>query len=39
VSVVSFCIEGYFHTMIWLSEYPCVLTISLTVFDQRRLQT
>ena len=31
--------DGYFHRMIWFREYPCVLTISFTFFDQIRLQT
>jgi hypothetical protein len=39
VKVACFCMLGYFHTIIWFSEYPCVDTISLTVEDQTRLQT
>merc|ERR1712224_391572 len=39
VRVATFAMDGYFQRMIWFREYPCVLTISLTFFDQMRLQT
>jgi hypothetical protein len=35
----TFDIDGYFHTMIWFWEYPCVLTSSFTFLHQARLQT
>jgi hypothetical protein len=39
VRVAIFCMLGYFHTITWLREYPCVETISFTFFDHMRLQT
>jgi len=39
VRVATFCILGYFHTMIWFRLYPCVDTISLTLRDYMRLHT
>ena len=39
VRVAIFCMLGYFHTITWLREYPCVDTISFTFFDHMRLQT
>lgn len=39
VRVVTFFIEGYFQTTIALSEYPWVLTSSLTFLLNTRLQT
>jgi hypothetical protein len=39
VSVASFCIVGYFHTMIWFNEYPWVLTIPLQFLLHAKLQT
>jgi hypothetical protein len=39
VRVAALVIDGYFHTMIWFNEYPCVLTISLMDLDHMRLHT
>ncbi len=39
VRVATLCMEGYFHIIIWFSEYPCVLTISFTFLENIRLQT
>ena len=39
MSVCTFCIVGYFHRIIWFSEYPCVLTISFVVFENIKLHT
>jgi len=30
---------GYFQTMIWFWEYPCVLTSSFTFLDHTKLHT
>lgn len=38
-SKLTFDMDGYFHTMIWFWEYPCVLTSSFTFLHQARLQT
>lgn len=35
----TFPIDGYFHTIIWFWEYPCVLTSSFTFLLHERLQT
>lgn len=35
----TFAIDGYFHTIIWFCEYPCVLTSSFTFLLHERLQT
>ena len=35
----TFPIDGYFHTIIWFWEYPCVLTSSFTFLLHARLQT
>lgn len=39
VRVATFPIDGYFHTIIWFWEYPCVLTSSFTFLLHARLQT
>lgn len=39
VKVAIFCMVGYFHTITWLREYPCVDTISFTFFDHIKLHT
>jgi hypothetical protein len=39
VSVVIFSIDGYFQTMTWFKEYPCVLTSSSLVLENIRLHT
>ena len=31
--------EGYFQTITWFREYPCVDTSSFTFFDHIRLHT
>ena len=39
VKVITFFIDGYFHTIIWFWEYPCVETISFVVFENTKLHT
>ena len=39
VSVVIFSIEGYFQTITWFREYPCVLTSSSLVLENIKLHT
>ena len=39
VSVVTLDIVGYFQTIIWLREYPCVETTSFMFLLHIRLQT
>ena len=36
---VTLDMVGYFQTMIWFWEYPCVLTSSFTFLDHARLHT
>lgn len=39
VSVASFSIVGYFQTITWFNEYPCVLTSSSFVLENTKLHT
>ena len=38
-NVTTFSMDGYFHTMIWLREYPCEDTTSFTLLDHMMLHT